>query len=92
MGQTDRQTDRRTDGRTSITPLVCVCISQQKLRKSQMDLWLEESSSDDDFVESDVEDERRRADQAATDTDHWLIQKLIRYIKVPSVGYCSALL
>ena len=53
-------------------------------RKSNMEMWLEESSSDDDFVESDGEDERRRADQAATDTDHWLIQKLIRYIKVSS--------
>jgi len=47
-----------------------------------MELWLEESSSDDDFVDSDAEDERRRADQLVTDTDHWLIQKLIRYIKV----------
>jgi len=45
-------------------------------------MWLEESSSDDDFVESDTEDERRRADQMAIDTDHWLIQKLIRYMKV----------
>jgi len=43
---------------------------------------MEESSSDDDFVDSETEDERRRADHAVTDTDHWLIQKLIRYIKV----------
>jgi len=49
-----------------------------------MDLWMEESSSDDDFVESDTEDDRRRADQLVSDTDHWLIQKLIRYIKVRS--------
>jgi len=47
-----------------------------------MELWLEESSSDDDFVDSDTEEERRRADQLVADTDHWLIQKLIRYIKV----------
>jgi len=47
-----------------------------------MELWMEESSSDDDFVDSDTEEERRRADQLVSDTDHWLIQKLIRYIKV----------
>jgi len=64
---------------------VCVCVScrsQKKLRKSHLDMWMEESSSDDDFVDSDTEDERRRADQLVSDTDHWLIQKLIRYMKV----------
>jgi len=60
----------------------CVCGSRKKSRKSQLDVWLEESSSDDDFVDSDAEDERRRADQLVSDTDHWLIQKLIRYMKV----------
>jgi len=50
-----------------------------------LELWLEESSSDDEFVDSDTEDERRRADHQATDTDHWLIQKLIRYMKVSLV-------
>jgi len=47
-----------------------------------MDLWLEESSSDDEFADSDTEGERRYADQLISDTDHWLIQKLIRYMKV----------
>jgi len=51
-------------------------------RKSNMDLWLEESSSDDEFADSDTEGERRYADQLISDTDHWLIQKLIRYMKV----------
>ena len=51
-----------------------------------MDVWMEESSSDEDFVDSDTEEERRRADQMVADTDHWLIQKLIRYIKV---GFAS---
>ena len=55
---------------------------RKKSRKSQLDIWLEESSSDDDFVDSDTEAERRRADRLLPDTDHWLIQKLIRYMKV----------
>jgi len=54
----------------------------RRSRKSNMELWMEESSSDDDFMESDTEEEKRKADQLVTDTDHWLIQKLIRYMKV----------
>jgi len=58
--------------------------SRKSSRKSQLDMWMEESSSDEEFVEEDEEEERRRADQLVSDTDHWLIQKLIRYIKVCS--------
>jgi len=64
-------------------------VSSKSKRKSQMDSWLEESSSDEEFVDSDTEEDRRRADQAVTvtDTDQWLIQKLIRYIKVRSTSH-----
>jgi len=70
------------DVQSSRLVAVCACIREQKKsRKSQLDAWLEESSSDDEFVESDTEEERHHADQH-TESDHWLIQKLFRYIKV----------
>jgi len=82
----------KLDAEVVVARCVCVCVchsgtrtSSVKSRKSNLEMWLEESSSDDDFVDSDdADDERRRADQVAADTDHWLVQKLIRYVKVRS--------
>jgi hypothetical protein len=67
-------------------------VHSQEKKKSNVELWLEQSSSDEDYVEDgDTESHPHYLpdhELSSSDlTDHWYIQKLVKYIKVDELFY-----
>jgi hypothetical protein len=70
-------------------------VYSNETKKSNIEVWLEQSSSDEDYIEDgDAESHPHYLpdhDSSSSDlTDHWYIQKLIRYVKVDHHIPCQA--